>query len=625
MNDKGRIDRGYINMFRKNITKFLMILMFFLSGIITNIFSQEFIATVDKTNIGQFDRFQVYFTFNGGDVNGVQNFRPPSFQNFKVLSGPNQSTQMQFINGKVSGSLTFSYILQPSNVGSFTIGAASVTFGGKSYSTSPINIKVEKGTPQQKAESNGGYSDAELAKNVFIVAEANKSRAMLGEQITVTYKLYTKLNIASPQINKLPQYQGFWAEELEPTRTISFNIEMYRGERFRVATIKQVALFPTKTGSLSVTPFELNVPVIVKKKRTGNDVFDEFFNDSFFGKTETVQHLAKSNTLKVNIEPLPNTGVPSSFNGAVGNYNFKAEIDKNKVSTNESITLRLTVSGSGNIKLLNLPEPILPAGFEKYDPKIYDNVNKGSIISGQKIAEYLIVPRSPGEKEIPPIEFSFFNPSSKRYVTQSSPAFKIFVEKGVGQYEPSQVSGFSKEDVKLLSEDIRYIKTSNFDLEPKQEISLIKPWFWIMLILPLVALLTLVGLQKRNDKLSGNIQLMRYQKAEKAAKKRLKASKLALDANKLSEFYSELSSALYGYLEDKFGIQKSEFTLEAALEKLSQRNIDPALIERVKSIAEKCEYVRFAPQGETSATAAEIYDETVKVIVEVDSSVEKKK
>ena len=146
-----------------------------------------------------------------------------------------------------------------------------------------------------------------------------------------------------------------------------------------------------------------------------------------------------------------------------------------------------------------------------------------------------------------------------------------------------------------------------------------------MLIIPLAALLTLVGLHKRNDKLSGNIQLMRYQKAEKAAKKRLKASKLALDASKLSEFYSELSSALYGYLEDKFGIQKSEFTLEAALEKLKQRNVDSALIERVRSIAEKCEYVRFAPQGETSAAAAEIYDETVKVIVEVDSFVEKRK
>jgi hypothetical protein len=599
-------------------------MVLFFCGIATNVFSQEFVSTVDKTTVGQYDRFQVYFTFNGGDVNNVQNFRPPSFQGFKVLSGPNQSTSMQFINGKVSGSITFSYILQPSNIGSFTIGPASIEFSGKTYSTSSINIKVEKGTPQQKAESNGGYTDEELGKNVFIAAEANKSRAILGEQITVTYKLYTKLNIASPQITKLPQYQGFWAEEMDPTRTISFDVGMYKGERFRVATIKQVALFPTKTGSLSVTPFELNIPVIVKKKKTGNDVFDEFFNDSFFGRTETVNYLAKSNTLKVDVEPLPNSNVPSSFNGAVGNFNFKAEIDKKKVFTNESVTLRLTVSGTGNIKLLNLPEPQLPAGFEKYEPKTYDNVNKSAVVSGQKIAEYLIVPRTPGEKEIPPIEFSYFNPSSRKYVTVSSQPFKLSVEKGVGQYEPS-TSSFSKEDVKLLNEDIRYIKTSNFELEPKQDNSLIKSWFWATLILPLIALLTIVGFRKKQDKLYGNVQLLKYQKAEKAAKQRLKIAKRALDENKLTEFYSELSLALYGYLEDKLGIQKSEFTLDMAVDKLTQRKVDDGLINKMKTIAEKCEFVRFAPQGETSATANEIYDETVKIIIEIDSSVEKKR
>lgn len=611
-------------MIGKNIKKFLTIIILIFSGIITNNFAQEFTATVDKTTVGQYERFQLYFTFSGEDVNNVQNFQQPSFTGFKVLSGPNQSTSMQVINGKVSGSISFTYILQPTNVGEFTINQASVVYSGKTYRTSPLKIKVEKGTPQQQAQSNGGYSDAELGKNVFIVAEANKSSVFLGDQITVSYKLYTKLNIASPQITKLPQYQGFWAEEMEPTRNISFDIGMYKGERFRVATIKKVALFPTKTGTLNVTPFELNVPVIVKKKRTGNDVFDEFFNDSFFGRTETVNFLAKSNTLKVNVEPLPSSNVPSSFNGAVGNFSFKAEIDKEKALTNESITLRLTVSGSGNIQLLNLPKPQLPTGFEEYDPKVYDNVNKGSVVSGQKIAEYLIVPRTPGDKEIPPIEFSYFNPSTRKYTTLSSRSFKIEVARGVGQYEPT-ASGYSKEDVKLLSEDIRFIKTSDFDLERKQEISLIKPWFWASIALPLAALLTLVGIRKRQDKLYSNTQLMKYMKAEKAAKSRLKSAKRALDENKLTVFYAELSSALYGYLEDKLSIQKSEFTLNKSVDKLIMKNVNPNLVERVKAIAEKCEFVRFAPQGETSATAQEIYDETVKVIIEVDSSVERRK
>lgn len=608
----------------KSKIKFLSIILLILFGIAGNSFGQEFNASVDRTTVGQYDRFQVYFTFNGSDINAVKDFRPPNFSGFRILSGPNQSTSMQIINGKVSASLSFVYILQPTGIGDFTIGAASVEYSGKTYKTNPINIKVEKGTPQQQQQSNGGYSDEELSKNVFIVAESNKSRVYLGEQLTVTYKLYTKLNISSPQITKLPQYQGFWAVEVDPAQTITFDIGMYKGERYRVATIKKVALFATKTGQLSVTPFELNIPVIVKKKKTGNDIFDEFFNDSFFGRTETVDYLAKSNTLKVDVEQLPSSNVPSSFSGAVGNFNFKAEIDKNKVVTNESIMLRLTLSGSGNIQLLKAPEPQLPSGMDKYDPKVYDNVNKGSVVSGQKIVEYLIVPRSAGEKEIPSMEFSYFNPESRKYVTLNSPSFRINVAKGEGQYEP--VAGnFSKEDVKLLSEDIRFIKTSDFNLRPKQDNSIIKPWFWFSLLLPIVVLLSAVGYKKRQDKLYGNIQLMKYQKAEKAARQRLKLSKKALDENKISEFYSELSQALYGYLEDKLGIEKSEFTLENAIEKLQNKHVNESLLNRVRTIAEKCEFVRFAPQGETSASAAEIYNEAVKVIIEVDSELERKR
>lgn len=608
-------------MLNYNLKKYFFIaLLSIYSVIVPAINAQQFNATVDRTTVGQYDRFQLYFTFDGGDVNGLTNFRPPAISGFKILSGPNQSSSMQIINGKVSGSMTFSYILQPNGIGEFTIPSASVDQGGKTFHTQPIKIKVEKGTPQQQKESTGGYSQEELGKNVFIVAEANKTRALLGEQITVTYKLYVKLNIASPQISKLPSYEGFWAEEVGPLQNINFEIGMYKGERFRVAKIKQVALFPSKTGSLSVTPFELNVPVIVKKKKTGNDVFDEFFNDSFFGKTETVEFSARSNTIKVEVDPLP-ANAPASFSGAVGNFNFKAEVDRKNVVTNESITLRLTLNGSGNLKLLKVPEPQLPTGFEKYEPKTVENINRGTVISGQKIVDYLIVPRTAGEKEIPPIEFTYFNPSSRRYITLKSSSFKINVRQSVAGNETAS-QGFVREDIKLLSEDIRFIKTSNFNLEPRQEISLIKPWFWILMILPLLSLVGTIVLKRRQDKLSGNVQLMRYQKAEKAARKRLKLAKEALDKSDTTNFYSELSLALFGYLEDKLGIQKSDFTLEVAVEKLTERNVDINLIDRVKRIAGKCEYARFAPEGETSSVAPEFYDETVKVIVEVDSSLD---
>lgn len=601
----------------QKIILFYALIFFFFIGAIH---AQKFTATVDRSVVGQYDRFQVEFTFDGADINNVSNFRPPAFSGFKVLSGPNQSSSMQIINGKVSGALTFSYILQPVNLGDFTVTPASIDYGGKTYRTDQLKIKVEKGSPQQQRSSTGGFTSEELAKNVFIVAEANKSKVLLGDQITVTYKLYTKLNIASPQITKLPSYQGFWAEEVAPIQNINFGIEMYRGERYRVAKIKQVALFPSKTGTLSVTPFELNVPVIVKKKKTGNDVFDEFFNDSFFGRTETVEYAAKSNTIKVEVEPLPGNA-PASFNGAVGNFNLKAEIDKQNVVTNESITLRLNINGTGNIKLLKAPEPQLPAGFEKYEPKIVENVNNGVTISGQKIVDYLIVPRSPGEKEIPAIEFTYFNPSSRKYVTLKSNPFKIHVRQGAGG-ETVASQGFAKEDVKLLSEEIRFIKTSDFGLEPKQEISLIKPWFWISMVFPFFALVGAIVFKRKQDKLYGNVALLKYQKAEKEARKRLKLAKSALDTQRTSDFYSEISFALFGYLENKLSIQKSEFTIDGAIEKLSQRNVDETLIDRVKKIAGRCEFARFAPQTEMQAEANPLYEETVKVIVELDSSVD---
>jgi len=605
----------------KTLQKYIVIALLFTSTNIT--IAQKFSASVERTTIGLNDRFQVDFNFEGGDVNSISNFKPPTFAGFRVLSGPNQSSSMQIINGKVSGSLSLSYILIPTAIGEFTIGSASIDHAGKTYSTQQLKIKIEKGTAQSQAQqSAGGYNQQELAKNVFIVAQANKSSAYQGEQITVTYKLYTKLNIASPQITKLPSYEGFWAEEIGPIKQINFEMEMYRGERYRVAKIKQVALFPSKTGTLNVTPFELNVPVIVKKKRTGNDMIDDFFNDSFFGRSETVEFLAKSNTLKVVVEPLP-SGAPASFNGAVGNFSFKAEVDKKDVTTNESVTLRMNLSGSGNIKLLNAPVPQLPGGIEKYEPKTVENINRGAVVSGQKIVDYLLIPRSAGTKEIPTLEFTYFNPTSKKYVTLNSPAFKINVRPGVGGEVAS--NNFAKEDVKLLSQDIRFIKLNDFNLEPKQEITFIKTWFWASIIIPLLTLVGAFVYKSRQDKLYGNVQLMKFQKAEKEARKRLKSAKAALDSQQTTNFYSEISFALFGYLEDKLSIQKSEFTLEGAAEKLSRKNVNEALIERAKKIAERCEFARFAPQGEMQAAANDMYEETVKVIVDLDSSIGGKK
>ena len=319
---------------KKNIFKYGLTVLFLFSFLSTS-FAQKFEASVDKTTVQQNERFQVYFTFDGGDRASLQSYRPPNFKNFSVLSGPNQSSSMSIINGNVSSTITYSYIIVAPNVGEFTIDEASVQLKGTEYKTEPLKVSVVKGSTSAKSQvkqnNNQAMSNDELNENVFIRAIADKYTAAKGEQITVTYKLYTKLNISSPQVSKLPQYKGFWAEELETGNNIQFEVEMYKGVRYRSATLKKVALFPTKSGQLTVTPFELEVPVVVKRTQRSSDPFDSFFNDSFFGRTETIQFKATSNSVVINVNDLPTVGMPESFAGAVGEFTFEASLDKNKV------------------------------------------------------------------------------------------------------------------------------------------------------------------------------------------------------------------------------------------------------------------------------------------------------
>ncbi len=587
--------------------------------------AQEFGASVDKTTVGINERFQVYFTFQNGDLNRLSAFSPPSFKGLKVLSGPNESRNMQIINGQVSGSLTYSFVVVGQKIGKIQVGSASVTYNGSKLKSDVISINIIKGTATNKqVDSKLGISKEELAKNVFIRAIPNKRRLKQGEQLTVTYKLYTKLNISSPQISKLPTFSGFWSEDLETSQNIQFKVEMYNNERFRAATIKRVALFPTKSGELVLTPFELRVPVIVKTKSRGNAVFDDFFNDSFFGRTETIEHIAKSNKLTIKVDALPNSNVPSSFTGAVGKLKFNVQLDKKDVELNEAITVKTKISGSGNISLIKLPDINFPTGFEQYEPKTSESISRKNTISGRKDIEFIIVPRIPGTKNIPPIEFTYYDLGKKDYVTLSSQPFTINVKEGEGGYAQN-VTGYTKEDVKLLNEDIRFIKTSSFDFIKREDIANVSILFILGLIFPLGGLLVLLVFQKRQNKLAGNISLLKFQKAEKNAKNYLKDATKSRENKDLAGYYNNLSQALFGYMGDKLAIQNAEFTLDKAIAKLSENNVDEDLVEKIKKISEKCEFARFAPNAVGSDSSGEIFNSVESIIQEIQSTIKIKK
>ncbi|HPI39051.1 MAG TPA: BatD family protein [Ignavibacteriaceae bacterium] len=592
----------------------LNISLIFISSL--SLLAQSFTASVSSTKIGKDDRLEVSFTFQGEDINSVTGFQPPSFSDFLVMSGPNQSQSMQIINGVVSGSRSFTYYVQARSIGKFTIGTASINFKGSTLKTQPISIEVVAGSsrPQQQ-QRDAAISNQEIAENLFIRAFIDKNTVYKGEQVTVTYKLYTRLNISSPQITKLPSYQGFWAEEIESPGNIGFTRENYDGKVFNVATLKRAALFPTETGELTVTPFELKIPVAIQRRSRSNNLFDDFFNDPFFGRTETVEYTARSNGAKVKVLPLPQTTIPS-FNGAVGNFNFNANIDRESVKQNEPISLKIEINGTGNLKLVQIPEIKLPPGFEKYEPKVNENMNRGSTVGGTKKIEILLIPRNHGKFTIQPVEFTYFNPAKKDYVTLSSNAFNIEVEKGSAEY--TSISSSSKEEIKLLGSDIRFIKTSTGGIREKGEYFVNSLLFWLLTILPTVATLVFVVYRRKEDKLRGNVRLMRNLRAEKIAKSRLKTAAKFLKENAKENFYTEISQALLGYIEDKLNIPKADLTMDNAVAQLHYRGIDENLIPVITETIEKCEFIRFSPGNKGIEEMNEIYKQASSIIIELE-------
>lgn len=584
--------------------------------------SQSFTASADRNTVAVGEQFQVNFVLTDGSG---KNFSPPDFAGFQITAGPMQSSNMSWVNGAYSQSITLTYYLLAKSEGNFKIGSASMNINGKNYTTNPFNITVTKS--QQRAQGNQQTDDGTgiTSKNVFLRASANKTRVYRGESLTITYRLYTNISLLNLNLEKMPAFAGLWTSDIEVPQPYQFKNEVYEGVNYRVATIKKVVVFPQQSGKITIDAMkgEVTARIQTKRKRNTNQ-WDPFsvFDDPFFGggQVQDVPVNIKSESIVLNVSELP-ANAPASFTGSVGKFNMDAYIDKPQTKANESVTLKLKISGSGNLKLIDAPTLNMPPDIETYDPKTAENINvtEGGA-SGNKTFEYLLIPRHEGNYTIEPIEFSYFDLNSKSYISIKSKPFTLKVAKGDGSSAAAVIDASdlaNKSDVAVIGKDIRFIKTNPVVFSKGEGSFFGSIGFFALLFLPFVLIGGAVFYRNRLLQMQGNVALMKSKGATKMARRRLAEAAKYLKENKNELFYDEAGKALWGYLSDKLVIPLSDLSKDAAVSKLRERNISEELILKLTSTLDMCEFARFAP---TAASAPQvIYDDSLDVILKLES------
>lgn len=588
----------------------------------------EFTA-VTKNNVQTGEQFRAVYTVN----QQVDRFEGPDFEGFNVLSGPNQSTNQsyQFINGKVSQAiqLTFTYYLQAVKEGSFTIAPAKITSGGKSFQSNSLTINVsQSSSPQAPAAQGGGQRQTQASQggtgknDIFIKASVDKSRPYQGEQVIITYKIYTTVPISQINISKISSFPGFWSKSLlndnDPLKQAT---ETINGKEYVVADLRKIALYAQRSGEIKIEPMELQcvAQVKVEGSRSRDPFFDSFFNDPFFNRNfQNVEMKIESNPLTIDVSPLPSDRKPLEFSGAVGTFSLASEIDRTELKTNEPLTLKITISGKGNLELIDALPITFPPDFETYDPKVNNNLTKnGSGISGSRTFEYLIIPRNPGEFQIKPVAFSYFDPAKQSYTQLSTPSYKIKVNKGDEEPGGITYSGVSQKNIEFIGSDIRHIKTGNNELKRMNSFFIGSGGFWAWILIPSMLFAAFMVFWTRNKKRSGDIALVRNRKANKVARKNLKKAGEYLENKSTEAFFEEISRALWGYISNKFNIPLSDLSIESVNHRLADKKISEDNIRKFTEILGNCEFARFAP-GDKSGKMQDIYNEALEVISNIE-------
>ena len=601
--------------------KILLIALMLFSAFVTRAAEPvRFTASAPSTVIVD-KPFQLVYTINATG----KDLKVPEFANFEVLAGPfeSRSSSYQVINGKTSSSLSVSYTftLQGLKTGTYSVPPASIIVDGQKHSSNGLSIKVLPDDGSDAAGSSAAQSGASTAKitndKIFIRTNVSKSSVYEQEPVVVTYKLYTLADVAGMNNMKMPDFNGFLKQELDQSQNKQLSYENFNGKNYGTIVLYQVLLYPQRTGDITIDKASFEAVIRVQNKTQVRSIFDDFF-DSY----TNVNKALVAPAVKVKVYPLPGAK-PAGFSGTVGQLSMSSTISATQVKANEAVTLKVVISGSGNMKLIKNPDIELPEGFEIYDPKVNNNFKTTtSGVSGTKTIEYLFIPRNAGDFEIPAAEFVYFDLQEKTYKTLRTPVYNLKVSKGEGG--ESVVSGnyVNKEDVKQLGKDIRFIETKPFKLTKKTEPVFGTVEGWILYLIPLLVALFLFFVLKRKALENSNIEFVRNKKANKQAQKRLKMAQKLLNEGKKDKFYEEVLKAVWNYLSDKLAIPAASLTKERVEAELTEKGVNADAIKQFTDILNTCEFARYAPNS-GQQEMGNLYAEAIDAISNLEDIIKK--
>ena len=572
------------------------------------------------------DQFRLSYTINSQKV---RDFRAPSIQGFEVLMGPSRSTQSstQIINGNVTSTstITFTYILMAGKEGTYKIPGATIVADGNNYTSNSVEIKVLP--PDQSSSNAGSGSSARSSRNqansgkitdkeLFMTATASKTNVYEQEAILLTYKVYTQVNLTNLR-GDIPDLKGFHTQEVELPNQKTFTLEHYNGRNYNTTIWRQLVLFPQQTGKIEIpsVTFEGTVSQMVASA----DPFDAFFNG---GNYVNINKNIVTPKLTIDVKELP-AGKPTNFSGGVGEFTLSSSISTQELKTNDAVTIKLVISGTGNMKLINTPEVGFPQDFEIYDPKVDNKFNlTRNGLAGSKVIEYLAIPRHAGTYTIPPIEFSYFDLKSQSYKTLKTDAYTLKVAKGEGNSDQVVANFTSKEDLKVLGQDIRYIKTGDTHLTKKDDYFFGSTSYYLWYIVPLALFIALMIINRKQAMENANVAKVRTKKANKVATKRMKNAGKLLAEKKSEAFYDEVLKALWGYISDKLSMPVSQLSKDNIEEELQKHQVADELIKEFINNLNECEFARYAP-GNQDEKMDKIYSSAIDVISKMENSIKR--